>query len=154
MKKYLIALLVASVLFLILGFFPEPKEKISQNISRTAESSVVLIKDIKIPVEIADTEALRTLGLSGRESLDYNSGLLFVFDRPDRYGFWMKDMKFSIDIVWAESGRIIYIEKSVSPTTFPKVFYPTTPASLVLELPAGFCDTYDLKVGDSFLAEF
>lgn len=144
MKKYFIAVLILIVLFFILGLLPEKK-----NINNY-KTTIVSVGEMTVNAEIADTNTLRVLGLSGRESLEEGKGVLFVFPTAGLHGFWMKNMKFSIDIVWAESGKIIYIEKSVSPTTFPKIFTSTSPSRFVLELPAGFSDTHDLKVGDFF----
>lgn len=89
-------------------------------------------------IEIADTPELRALGLSGRDALPGGEGVLFVFDHPDLWGFWMKDMKFSIDIVWMdENFSIVHVERAVSPLTYPKIFYPTAKARYVLEVNAG-----------------
>ena len=55
---------------------------------------------VPIAVAIADTLEKRTQGLSGRESLSANEGLLFVFSTSGAYGIWMKDMRFPIDIIW------------------------------------------------------
>jgi hypothetical protein len=90
-------------------------------------------------VEVADTEALRERGLSGRRSLPAGQGMLFIFDAPGSWGIWMKDMRFSLDIMWArEDGTIITVVPNVSPDTYPLVLYPQTPdAKYVIEVPAG-----------------
>lgn len=100
-------------------------------------------------VEVADNNALLEKGLSGHEPLGPNEGMFFVFQNPGRYGFWMKDMTFPIDIIWIDSNyRVVYIEKSVSPDTYPKIFYPSSPATYVLEVAAGISDKINLKIGD------
>jgi len=115
------------------------------------QTKTVLVKNIPILVTVADTEIKRERGLSGRNELKENEGMLFVFKSLDISGFWMKDMKFSIDIVWIRENKIVSIEKNVSPNSFPNVFYPSEPASLVLELPSGFCDAHGVLVGDSLI---
>jgi len=91
-----------------------------------------------LQLEIADTDAERILGLSGRESLPAGMGLLFVFEEPGMHGFWMKDMKFAIDIIWlGENYEVLGIEKNVSPQTYPEVFYPPQPVKYVLETNPG-----------------
>lgn len=88
--------------------------------------------------EIVASPEARQQGLSGRTSVPGNYGMLFVFDTADRYGFWMKDMLVSIDIIWlANDGTIIAIEDSVSPETYPTPFYPPQAVSFVLETRAG-----------------
>lgn len=60
-------------------------------------------------VSVADTPSERSLGLSGKSALENDEGMLFVFRENGRYGFWMKDMKFSIDIVWIDENRRIVL---------------------------------------------
>ena len=43
------------------------------------------------------------LGLSNKSSIKENEGMLFVLNRSSRRGFWMKDMKFTIDVIWLET---------------------------------------------------
>lgn len=98
--------------------------------------------------EIADSEAERTQGLSGRSNVLPGSGLLFIFDRPERYGFWMKDMLISIDIIWlADDGTILEIEEGVSPDTYPTPFYPPVPVKFVLETRVGEAKAQGWAVG-------
>ena len=153
LKKNLILLVVAIALLILsfkfLPFHCYSKLCLEESVP-TMRTETILLNNIPIKALVADTEAERVQGLSGRNGLNESEGMLFVFDVPNKYGIWMKNMNFPIDIVWADGGKIISIEKSVSPTSYPKVFYPTTSARFVLELPAGFCDTHDLKVGDSF----
>jgi hypothetical protein len=93
-----------------------------------------------VEVEIASTQAQFKKGLSGRGSLAAGHGMLFVFDKEGNWGMWMKGMQFPLDIIWANaSGTIVTIEHSVSPDTYPTIFYPAQPTALyVLEVPAGF----------------
>lgn len=100
--------------------------------------SKILMEGRSFRVEIADTDFLRAKGLSGHKPLSDYEGMLFMFDRPDTYGFWMKDMTFPIDIIWIdENWKIVHIENSVSPNTYPQSFYPDFPAKYVLEVKAG-----------------
>lgn len=100
-------------------------------------------------VLFSDTPELRTKGLSGRASLGTDEVMLFVFEREVRNFFWMKDMLFSIDIVWLDADKqIIHIEKNVSPETFPKSFGPDENSKYVLEFKAGTADSVGMKRGD------
>ncbi|OGE78685.1 hypothetical protein A3J19_00635 [Candidatus Daviesbacteria bacterium RIFCSPLOWO2_02_FULL_41_8] len=109
----------------------------------------VILGEKAFLVEVADTDTLRTRGLSGHVPLSEEEGMLFIFDRPDNYGFWMKDMNFPIDIVWMdESLKIVHIEKNISPETYPKVLRPTEKSLFVLEISAGQSDLLNIKVGD------
>ncbi len=119
-------------------------------IQNNLQTRTILIKDIPVSVTLAQTNDEMSRGLGGRDGLKENEGMLFVLGKSGVYGFWMKDMKFSIDIVWIENNKIVFIQKSVSPDTYPTTFSSAQPASLVLELQSGFCDTHKVSVGDSF----
>jgi uncharacterized protein len=100
-------------------------------------------------VDIADTDATRSRGLSGREPLKSDQGMLFKFDTLDRYGIWMKQMNFSIDIVWFDTnGKIIWIESDVPPDSYPHIFIPPSPAKYVLELNSGIAARRGFVIGD------
>lgn len=104
----------------------------------------------EIVVEIASGPEAQARGLSGRESLDEDRGMLFDFDKPDIYYFWMKDMNFPIDIIWFDENRkIIYIEKNATPESYPQSFGSDQNAKYVLEVVSGFTEKYNLKVGDT-----
>jgi len=124
------------------------------DISNRYDYKSVRIADLNIETDIANTPELRTLGLSGRERLENDSGMLFVFEKPDFYGFWMKDMNFPIDIIWiSENLNVVYIEKDVQPETFPKVFKPEGLSLYVLEINAGLSDLNNIKISSKVFFE-
>ncbi len=145
-----VALLVG--LYLLVSIYTMPvynTVKAFVNDKFLIDTKVIVIGDTALTVEIADTVEKRAQGLSGREKLKKNTGMFFVFDEPDKYGFWMKDMKFNIDIIWLNShGQIIYMKESVSPDTYPETFTPDQEALYVLEVPAGFAAEKHLELGD------
>jgi len=109
----------------------------------------VTVGSVKVLVDVADTPALREQGLSGRKSLEKGEGMLFVFDTPGIYSFWMKDMNFPIDIIWInQNKKIVYIKENVTPGSFPQAFASTENAQYVLEVPAGFSARNNVQVGD------
>lgn len=102
-----------------------------------------------VHAELATTTAARAQGLSGRMSLAPGEGLLFVFPRDGQYAFWMKDMLFSIDILWiADDGSVVDMREHVSPDTYPNSFVPRAAARFVLELPAGYAREYGVSIGE------
>jgi len=133
--------LIAALIFVVaLTFFSLTKDK---------EISTVKIGNTTVKVELADVEEERMQGLSGRESLAEGNGLLFVFEKEGDYGFWMKDMKFAIDIAWIDKNqKIVHEELGVSPETYPQIFQPFTQNLYVLEVPAGFLTKNNIKIGD------
>ncbi len=99
-------------------------------------------------VEVADTKSSRELGLSGRTKMNDNDGLLFIFDHPGRYGFWMKDMLFPLDIIWInQNGVVVEIERNAQPEDYPKTYINKSDASYVLELNAGIAEKLGLFIG-------
>jgi len=112
----------------------------------------IIVGSAQVVVEVADTEALREQGLSGRPNLPEGQGMLFVFDTDGVWGIWMKGMQFPIDIVWADaSGTVVTVAVNIAPDTYPDSFYPTIPARYVLELQAGFTATHDIVVGSKIV---
>jgi uncharacterized membrane protein (UPF0127 family) len=153
MKRNLIIGGVALVLLLIsIKFFPYH----CNCVARHAATPTVQIGDNAINVDIADTKALQEQGLSGRMSIcadlpagRQDCGMLFTFDTPGDYGFWMKDMNFPLDIVWISSQKVILgVEKNLATSTYPQIYHPPAPVSEVLELQAGYFDAHQLEVGE------
>lgn len=111
----------------------------------TKAQGVLSFAGKNIFVEIASTTESRTKGLSHRKNMPKETGLLFVFDSMYRPGIWMKDMKFPIDIYWFDNDfNLVDARYSVTPETYPNVFYPKTDAMYVLETQAGLIDTMSL----------
>ena len=117
------------------------------------QPTMVKVGGTTIAVEVADSPAERTQGLSGRASLAEGTGLLFDFKEPGDYAIWMKDMRFAIDIVWANEGRVVTVAHDVSPDTFPQAFRSSAPARYVLELPAGTAAAHGIAEGGEFVVQ-
>jgi len=157
MKNILIPIL-ATVFFLILvGLMVKNSDKLKGLFDfSSVQKKEITINAKKILVEIAQTDSKRAKGLSDRDSLDQNEGLLFTFDNKNvRPAFWMKDMRFPIDIIWIKEGKITEIAKSVP---VPKkgtadknltLYTPKEDIDYVFEVNAGFCDRENIKVGDT-----
>src|SRR3989344_5581852 len=122
--------------------------------AETTSQTVVLIKDLKLEVEIADTVSKRAKGLGGRQSLATDSGMLFIFDKPESHIFWMKGLSFPLDLIWLNDKKVVDITKQAAPTD------PRTPDSelpryqtseqtdMVLEVNGGFAEANGIVIGD------
>lgn len=89
-------------------------------------------------------------GLAVFDSLPETHGMIFRGMPDGIQTFWMKNMKFDIDIIWVnDDDSIIYIAKNVSKHTYPQKFSNPagTVSHYVIELGAGTCDTYKIAVG-------
>lgn len=117
---------------------------------------VVLDERVRVSVDIVDTPALRMRGLSGRPALGPEEGMLFLFDTPQIQSFWMKGMRFEIDILWIRDGRLVGVTPDVplpkSPRALPQ-FRSPVPCDVVLELRAGSARRWGLLIGDSVRIE-
>jgi hypothetical protein len=115
-----------------------------------APENITSIKTSKgtIQAEIVDTPALLEKGLSDRDSLLPDHGMLFVFYKIDKYEFWMKDMRFPIDIVWIDADKIVIeVDSNVSPDSYPNSYAPSAPVKYVLELNAGMAEKMGMNIG-------
>ncbi len=146
-KNSVSALLITTILFSIVATLTVSlTETCKQNYR--SDKVVDISGRLNLPVEVADTAESRQMGLSTRDCIDDNHAMLFVFDNPDLHGFWMKDMKFSIDIVWLDQDkRVVDIKQDVSPATYPEVFYPSGTAKYVLETNPGLLESVDVTIG-------
>lgn len=87
-------------------------------------------------LEHVNSDAARAQGLSNRTTLAADSGMLFVFDSVGERCFWMKDMRFALDILWLDQQkRLTHIEHAIAPDTYPRAF--CYEAQYVIELNAG-----------------
>jgi len=111
--------------------------------------ATVYIDNTPISVELARTQEEIVRGLSGRPSLPSEKGMLFIFEEPGYYEFWMKDMRFPIDIIWiSEDLQVVDIAPDVGPETYPNTFQPNDLAQYVLEVNALYTEVHGIKIGD------
>jgi hypothetical protein len=112
-------------------------------------ATLVIAKRVTVTAELAQSPHEKMRGLSGRPGLKPGHGMLFVYGEPQPIGIWMKDMRFSLDILWIRDGRIVRIEKNAPPLVpaGPERVYSAM-AELVLEVPAGFTTQQQIRVGD------
>lgn len=104
-------------------------------------------------IEIAKTQKAREKGLAKYNSIPQNFGMLFPFGKVGYYAFWMKDMKFPIDIIFIRNGKIIKIYKDVpapnTPDSTLPIYKPDQVSDTVLEINSGLSDKYGFGEGDS-----
>lgn len=146
------ALAVGFILWWFFGsvaYAPEPEE-----LSYPLPTTELRINEAVLTVEIAKTIEDKQLGLSGRSSLPENHGMIFTFEQPGFYPFWMKEVNFPLDIIWLNKDfEVVTIRKNLSPDTYPETFAPTAHSVYVLEANAGFADKYEVKLGDKAFVE-
>lgn len=107
----------------------------------------------RIKVLVADNEMHQYKGLGGRGDLGKYGGMLFTFPTKIQHAIVMREMKFSIDIVWLANGEIIDMAPNVQAEPGRTedqltVYLARLPSNGVLELPAGFLLKNGVKIGD------
>lgn len=118
------------------------------NDGQRKEVTSISFDDNKILAEVVRSIPDKQKGLGGRDTIGSPGAMLFIYDRPDPACFWMKDMRFAIDIVWLDADKkVVSIKERVSPSTYPESFCPKEPAQYVLELPEGKSQELGLHSG-------
>ncbi len=111
----------------------------------------VRLNGLVLVANVAATDEQRTNGLSVKDSLAENEAMLFVFDNEAEHTFWMKDMKFPIDIIWIDDDKtIVHIEHDLQPCSselFCPTYKPIDDSLYVLETVGGFAEKYDIVKG-------
>lgn len=153
-RTLLIAIIIVGVFVAV--YLMTRKEAVVTNEVSQPPKTQVQIGDTMIDVEVADDFDKMNLGLGGRDSLDENAGMLFVYESKQPVVFWMKGMRFPLDIIWIADGRVIQInsdvpiEPEVSDSEL-KLYTSSQPVEYVLEVNAGFAQRKNINVGDSFI---
>lgn len=114
------------------------------------DDKVIAVGAHKIFTEVASTPAAQARGLGGRSCIPADAGMLFSFNQPGQYSFWMKDMKFPIDIIWISAGhKAVLVKQNVLPSTYPSGFANpiSRPAKYVLELQANASTRLNISAG-------
>ncbi len=150
MKKLIFLFIV---LIVLIAVYIVSQGNVSNGMNFFGKRATIAYQNKKITAIVAQTEKDRQIGLSNRKSLEKNQGMLFIFDKPDIYPFWMKNMLFPIDIVFIKDSTIVTIYKNVQPpNNFNenlKLYTPTAPINRVLELPANEVDSLGVKEGST-----
>ena len=108
----------------------------------------ITVNHVKLVADIAENGTQRSKGLSVKDTLNENEGMLFVFSTEREHSFWMKNMKFPIDIIWLDDDQeVVHVEHSLEPCTpdsFCPSFKPDRNSLYVLETVAGFAQKYNV----------
>ncbi len=134
MKKIFIIFAGILLLFTLYYYFRHP-------IGKRA-----MINGHTIRLLLAVTESEKEKGLGYRDSLAEGTGMLFIYARPERYGFWMKGMRFPLDFIWINGNTVADLTENVQ--TSAPAFAPRVPVDKVLEVNAGVVESLGVRVGD------
>lgn len=119
----------------------------------TLSTARLLVGSQELTVELARTPSEQARGLSDRDTLGPDRGMLFVFPTRGEHIFWMKDTRIPLDFLWIREGKIVGITANVQPEpgvpdALLRRYVSPEPVDQVLEVNAGWSATHDIRVGD------
>ena len=149
-------------LLLVAGVFSCKNENTTTNSSAAANNEPIEIEFLKegeltlsnndsilqkVDIEIAKSQNERAIGLMNRSSMEANQGMLFIFEEDNFTGFYMKDTRIPLDIIFlGADSTVISISKNRRPYD-ENSEGATSPYRYVLELNGGKSDEWGIKEG-------
>lgn len=155
MKKLIVLFGIIFLIFVVIVYFQVNSNSINNFFNKPA-SSTVTINSATFRVELAKTQKEQVQGLSGRESLPTNGGMLFIYDKPSYYSFWMRNMKFPLDIIYILNDKVVGVYEDLQPAFTdpnPPQYGSDVIADKVLEINAGAARNNNIKIGDTVIIE-
>lgn len=102
---------------------------------------------VSIEVQVALTNAEKAKGLMHRESLPADSGMLFVFDRPQSLAFYMRDTLIPLDIGYFDTEGVLKEIYQMYPRDETSIISRGRDMLYALEMNQGWYSQNDVKVG-------
>ena len=118
-----------------------------------SDTTNILINNHVFNVELAISATERSRGLMHRKSLAPNSGMLFIYSKPQIISFWMKETLIPLDLIFFDAnGQLIEIHHNIQPceVTTCKTYTNKKPAQFALELAGGAAKKFGIKAGSGF----
>ena len=146
-NKIQILTVIFFLAFLLLIFFIN--KKVSNN-SEIGEKTIQIKLGQEIfTAEIVEKQKDQEKGLSNRQNLCHECAMLFLFNSSARRNFWMKDMRFDVDIIWIQGDKIVGISPQISYEKGEKeIVNSVVDIDKAIEINAGTVKRLGLKVGD------
>lgn len=155
MKYFVIFICIALIFAVIFSALQQSETPIRNSGLKRKQAEILSSssdkKPIKLTVEVASYGQELSLGLSNRSTLEIGFGMYFELPVRDFSTFWMKDMRFPIDIIWIDRGVIVGIDKNCPVTKDPNnipTFRSPKEVTNVLEVNAGFSEKNTVEIGN------
>jgi uncharacterized membrane protein (UPF0127 family) len=137
--KFIFVSILVVITFFVFGL---NKHKV-----KNFDNVTIKINDVFVHTLIANTAKSHRDGLSILEKMNSDEAMLFVFEKEDKHSFWMRNMKFPIDIVWLDKNkRVVYIKENAKPSDYPELYTPDKKAMFVIEFVDGFVKENDIDI--------
>jgi len=114
------------------------------------KNDILEINNVKIDIEIAQTDYTRQQGLMFRKEMGKNQGMLFVFDEEKPRSFWMKNTYLALDIIFLDKDmKVVSIVEGMEPCkeTECPTYESKVPTMYALEVNSGFVKENNIKEG-------
>jgi len=138
---------------LLINQNPEKKAAVTPQPNPMTAQQELFVGKQKLVVETRRTEAELELGLSWRERMGENEGMVFLYPLKQRVAYWMQGMQFPLDFLWVEAGKVVEITENLpAPTEENPVVRTASPqveVDMVIEVNAGWIKAHGVKVGDA-----
>jgi len=101
-----------------------------------------------LSLAVAASPEARRCGLSERDRLPEDEGMLFVLPAPRMFSFWMKNTRLPLSIAFLdEEGRILSIEQ-MAPLNADAIYSSPGPVRFAVEVNQGWYAAHGVRVGD------
>ena len=148
-KKTLKRMFVPSAVFFLIALAIVYPRMV--NAPTKLEEMALRIGKASLVVEIADTRQAQSLGLSNRDFLGNDQGMLFRYSKSAMRSFWMKGMRFPIDVLWILDGAVVGFNENIpfqSDDGEIVRFASNAPSDAALEVNAGWIAEHGVEIGD------
>ena len=108
----------------------------------------IAIGDTALQAQIALNDAERARGLMGRDSLPTDHGMIFLFPRPERRSFWMRDTRIPLDLAFFDAEGALLEVKTLYPFDETAVRSRSDKVLLAVETNRGWFALHGLRAGD------
>ncbi len=156
MKRIIVVFGIIFLIFIVVVFFQVNKKSINNFLNKSSVPTVI-INSATFRVDIAKTQKEKEQGLSGRGSLATDGGMLFLFDKPSYYSFWMRGMKFPLDIIFILDDKVVGVYEDLQPASAddgnPPQYGSDVISDSVLEINAGAARKNNIKAGDAVVTK-
>jgi len=107
--------------------------------------------EISIDIELATTEAERTIGLMHRRQLPENKGMLFIFPQAGNHAFWNKNVNFPLSLGFFDDQNKLVAIKDMEAQSPISVSANNNRIKFVLEANQGFFSKNNINLGSTFV---
>ena len=144
-KKFVLAGLLLLLVYFFPGYFSNDD---SLEIYRNYQI-ITKTQTLEFKLKVASTPVARAKGLMGVKYMPTNEGMIFIYSKPRRARFWMKNTYLPLDIIFIDGdGVITQIVKNAEPLNKRNIMISYQPIKYAIEINGGLCDALDIAIGD------